>query len=104
LICTPGTTFVIGGRFAALGAMTPRSVTGVNANAGRPGIEFVRRCCLRAIRREIRAREAVHVGQLFADLLENVLTSVGAAPGGAAPADIETSSDKVAALEMRNSM
>ena len=41
LICRPGTTLVIGGRLAALGAITPRSVFGVNANGGRPGSELL---------------------------------------------------------------
>ena len=37
--CRPGTTFVIGGRLAALGAITLRSVIGVKAPPGSPGSE-----------------------------------------------------------------
>jgi hypothetical protein len=40
LICTPGTTLVMGVRLSASGAMTARSVCGVNANAGSAGIEL----------------------------------------------------------------
>ena len=41
LICTPGTTLVIGGRLAALGAITARSVVGVNAEGGNPAIDHL---------------------------------------------------------------
>src|SRR5437660_1485915 len=37
----PGTALVIGVRLAALGEMTPRSVTGVKAAAGTPGRELL---------------------------------------------------------------
>src|SRR3954462_4911549 len=40
LICTPGTTLVIGVLLRASGAITPRSVCGVNANAGSVAIEL----------------------------------------------------------------
>src|SRR5260370_20746399 len=36
LICSPGTAFVIGVRFGAAGAMTPRSVIGVKAPGASP--------------------------------------------------------------------
>jgi len=35
---TPGTARVIGGRFVALGAITPRSVVGVKANGASGGV------------------------------------------------------------------
>jgi len=40
LICTPGTTFVMGVLLSASGAMTPRSVCGVKAKGRSPGMEL----------------------------------------------------------------
>src|SRR5882672_1098060 len=41
LSCTPGTALVIGGRLAALGAITARSVMGTKAPGGIPGSELL---------------------------------------------------------------
>ena len=77
----PGTTFVIGGRLPALGAITPRSVIGVKANAGSPGSELLAGVVSGLLVVRSVAREAVDVREARPESFEHVGACDGRAGG-----------------------
>src|SRR5580765_4953817 len=98
-ICKPGTTLVIGGRLAALGAITPRSVTGVNASAGNPAIELL----AGVVRGVVVVRSVLSKHVTSARSLP-IFFRTSSQRVGAAAADRETSSDSVATPDIRSSI